>query len=165
MTAASFWKQARANYMTGRQQNAYNIYDTATNMGTPRSSYNRALTVVGPQRQQLEAGLAANYRTYRRGLASEAAAARAARQRQAIADLENTPYPVTPSGGIPINEGIQYTGGSAKVNQINTQLGQNAYIAATETPEMRVYRNQMKDYIGKFKAVYGFAPPGYENFK
>lgn len=75
MSAASFWNKAKANYWAGRKQDVYNTYDNATNMGNARSSYNRAATVVGPQRQTLETGYKKDYQTYRQKLADERAAA------------------------------------------------------------------------------------------
>jgi hypothetical protein len=71
MSAKSFWKNAKANYWSGRQQDIYNTYDNAANMGNARSSFNRAATVAGPGRQQLEKGYEAAHQSYKSMQAAE----------------------------------------------------------------------------------------------
>ncbi len=97
MSAASFWKNAKAAYWAGRKQDVYNIYDTATNMGNVRSSYNRAATVVGPQRVALETGLREDWQTYKRKKAYEAEAARLRAEKAAYDKLlSEEPQPPQP---------------------------------------------------------------------
>ncbi len=142
MSAATFWANAKANYWAGRKQDVLNIYDTATNMGTPRASYNRAATVIGPVRQGLEKGYAANWQTYQRMRA-----------------WENRPGPPEAPGNAPIYSDIY--------NKLWEQAVASGFIDKEEkaaaqyyiTPSAQAeFYKQYTKWSKRYEAYYGVPP-------